>query len=47
MQTFKLFFDALAQQKYTQEVSFIIIYFLYAFLDFESSKSGPKNVNSE
>ena len=42
-----LFLDALAQEKYSCEVSLTLIEVLYSFLQFECSKSGPKNVRSE
>ena len=41
-----LFLDALAQEKYIQEVSLRLDEVLYAFLQLESLKSGPKNVES-
>ena len=42
-----LFLDELAQEKDIQEVSLRLVEVLYAFLQFESSKSGPKIVKSE
>ena len=49
--TFMLFLDALdstiAQERYIQDVSLRLVEVLCAFLQFESSKSGPKNGKSE
>ena len=42
-----LFLDAQAQDKYIEEVSLRLLEVLYGFLQFESSKSGPKNVKSK
>ena len=42
-----LFLDAIAQEKYFCEVSLSLVDVLYAVLQFESLKSGPKNVKSE
>ena len=40
---FMLFLDELAQEKDIEEVSFWLAEVLYAFLQSEISKSGPKN----
>ena len=45
--TLMLFLDSLAQEKYTCGVSLTVVEVLYAFLQFQRSKSGPKIVKSE
>ena len=42
-----LFLDALAQEKYIEEVPLRLAEVLYAFLQFESLKFGPKNVKNK
>ena len=42
-----LFLDELAQEKDIEEVSLLLAEVLYAFLQSETSKSGPKNVFSK
>ena len=42
-----LFLDASPQEKYIWEVSLRLVDVLYAFLQFENEKYGPKNVKSK